>query len=341
MKSTSVLVLLALFALCAALSTHSELRSQFLDFQQKYHKVYETTGEFEYRFEVFQENLKKAAENQKKNPLATFGVTKFSDLTDEEFTRSYLNPRIKDSVVNRRPESIRPFNASIPRPLNRLGCNPNSYTYDWCADCPGTCTGIYNQGGCGSCWAFSATETIESYYALYSGPLTALSMQQMVDCDTGDGGCSGGVPQQAFYYVESSGGLEPYADYPYVGYAQNCQFNKGEAAVTVDSYSDLTGEQGIYAQLASSNGGPVSVCLASNTWNSYTGGILTQCGGANDVDHCVVVTGYNSYGSNNNYWIVRNSWGADWGEQGFIWILAGQNLCDISISPSIVVAGTA
>jgi len=330
MKTISLFVFLALVAFSCAVAVHEELRSQFLSFQQQYHKVYETAGEFEYRFQIFQENLKRAAENQKKNPLARFGVTKFSDLTQEEFKASFLNPKIKDTLKSR---PARPFNSSIPRPLNRLGCNPNSYTYDWFADCQGSCTGIYNQGSCGSCWAFSATETIESYYALYSGPLTALSMQQMVDCDTGDGGCSGGVPQMAFYYVESVGGLEPYADYPYVGYDQNCQFQKGEVAVTVDSYSDLSGESGIYSQLSSSSGGPVSVCVDANTWDGYQGGILTNCG--DNVDHCVVVTGYNSYGSSNNYWIVRNSWGENWGENGFIFIIAGQNMCDIALSPAI------
>jgi len=319
---TSVFVFLASLTLSLAVTVDNDLRTQFVEFQQTYKKMYKNTAEFEYRFEVFQQNLKKAAENQKKNPLATFGVTKFSDLTHEEFSRMYLNPNIKEKINYARDRAL---NTTIPRQNNKLSCYPNSNSYDWCADCK-VCTGVYDQGSWGVCTAFSATETIESCYALSGGPLTSLSMQQCADC------YGGGI----FYQLEQAGGIESYAEYPYLGYySGSCNFELSEVVVKVVSNTFLIGETGIYEQLSSASGGPVAIGVDADSWNGYTGGILTSCG--TDPDHAVVVTGYNNYGQDGNYWIVRNSWGTDWGIDGFIWIYIGENLCDITFSPEAVV----
>jgi cathepsin F/cysteine peptidase B len=333
MNKILVVVLLGLLAI--AFAAPNELRSKFLDFQRKYNKVYKTTAEFDHRFHIFQENLKKAAEIQKKNPKATFGVTKFSDLSEEEFSNFYLMPNLDLTKWQRPAEK----NFSIPLPANRVSCSPNPTTYDWFADCSGVCTPIYNQGQCGSCWAFSATETIESYFAISGHPLTQLSMEQIVDCDTAgqDQGCNGGWPSGAYSYVESAGGIEPYSDYPYTaenGQSGQCQFNQQDVVATVTGFTTVSGETGLYSQTSSASGGPVSVCVDASTWSSYTGGVLTSCG--NQVDHCVQLTGYNGYGQSGAYWIVRNSWGTDWGLSGFIWIQIGQDLCDIGDYATVV-----
>jgi len=91
--------------------------------------------------------------------------------------------------------------------------------------------------------------------------------------------------------------------------------------------------------MSSSSGGPVSVCVDASSWQNYQGGVLSQCG--NDVDHCVQAVGYNNYGESGAYWIVRNSWGEDWGEQGYIWIEIGQDLCSIGDYATVVTATTA
>jgi len=332
-----ILAFLAIIALAIAVQ-HADVRQQFLSFQQKYHKVYRTTAEFDHRFHVFQENLKKAAEHQKKNPLATFGVTKFSDLTEEEFANFYLMPNADVKNWVKPPEK----DFSIPHPHNRVSCSPDPTNYDWFADCQGVCTPIYNQGQCGSCWAFSATETIESYFAIGGGALTSLSMEQIVDCDTSDSGCGGGNPSTAYQYVQSAGGIEPYSDYPYIaegGESGQCQFNQQDVVATVSSSNSVSGETGLYQQASSASGGPVSVCVDASSWSSYSGGVLTSCG--NQIDHCVQLTGYASYGESGAYWIVRNSWGEDWGQSGFIWIQIGQDLCGIGDQATIVAATSA
>jgi len=331
-----IFAFLAIVAIAFAVQPHTEARQQFLAFQKEYNKVYKTNAEFEHRFGVFQENLKKAAELQLKNPLAEFGVTKFSDLTHEEFSNFYLMPNLDLSKWVKPPAK----NFSIEHKRNVLGCNPNPTWYSW-YDC-NVVTNVYNQGQCGSCWAFSATETIESYVALNGGGLNSLSMEQIVDCDTYDSGCQGGMPIRAYQYVQAAGGIEPYNDYPYTagnGYSSNCQFNSGEVSARVTSFNSIDGEEGLYQQTSSSSGGPVSVCVDASSWSSYRGGILTSCGDV--MDHCVQLVGYKNYNENGAFWIVRNSWGANWGINGFIWISIGDDLCGIGDYASVANAVSA
>jgi C1A family cysteine protease len=336
MKATLILLVLAAFV-CSALAVRAtgssslEAKKLFADFKKQYHKLY-TPREEQRRFSIFQENLRKAAENQAKNPKARFGVNKFSDLSTEEFAQKYLMPNFDKSKFPKLPAK----NFSAPARPNARGCSPDPTTYDW--DSCGVCTPVYNQGQCGSCWAFSATETIESYFALDGGQLTQLSMQQIVDCDTGgqDQGCNGGFPSSAYQYVQSAGGLDPLSDYPYTAEDGTCAFNAQEVVATVTNSQSISGESGLYSQTSSSSGGPVSVCVDASSWSSYNGGVLTSCG--NNVDHCVQLVGYNGYNSDGAYWVVRNSWGTDWGENGFIWIQIGQDLCSIGDYATIVTA---
>jgi len=317
--------------------SEDEIRRQFVSFQQTYNKVYKNQDEFDHRYRIFRENMQKAENLNTLNPDAHFGVTKFSDLSSEEFGAKYLMKQVDWSNFPKLPAK----DFSAKHQVNVRGCSPDATNYNW--ESCGACTPIYNQGQCGSCWAFSATETIESYFFLAGNPLTQLSMEQIVSCDTSgsDEGCNGGFPSGAYQYVQSAGGIEAYSDYPYSaegGEAGQCAFNAQDVVATVTGYSSINGETGLYSQTSSSSGGPVSVCVDASSWQTYSGGILTQCG--TSVDHCVQLVGYASYGESGAYWIVRNSWGADWGEQGFIWIAIGQDLCAIGDYATVVTAST-
>jgi len=281
--------------------------------------------------------MKKSEELVKLNPNARFGANKFSDISHEEFSSKYLMNVDFSKYVAPTPKDM-----TVAAHPPRGGCSPDPTNFDWFA-C-GACTPIYNQGQCGSCWAFSATETIESYFYLDGGPLTQLSMEQIVSCDTAgeDQGCGGGFPTGAYQYVESAGGIEPYNDYPYIaegGEAGSCNFIDGDIVADVKTYNSVSGETGLYSQMSVASGGPVSVCVDASSWQNYEGGILSSCG--NDVDHCVQATGYANYGESGSYWIVRNSWGADWGQSGFIWIAIGQDLCSIGDYATVVTAYSA
>jgi len=333
----AILVLCFVAVACASLvDTDVLMRRKFIEFQRTYGKAYESNDEFEHRFRIFKDNQKKASELQLQNPRATFGVNKFSDLSSDEFAAQYLMPNVDFKNDYIRPPSK---DFSIEAPKNVRGCSPDPTNYDW--DSCGVITPIYNQGACGSCWAFSATETIESYYALAGYPLTQLAMEQIVDCDTQgqDEGCNGGFPSGAYSYVQSAGGIETLADYPYTaegGESGQCNFQSSDIVADVANSNSIDGESGLYSQTSSASGGPVSVCVDASSWQSYTGGVLTSCG--NSVDHCVQLVGYANYGESGAYWIVRNSWGADWGEQGFIWVAIGQDLCSIGDYATIVQA---
>jgi len=323
-------VVLAVFlsvAFAAKLSLE-EVKGKFITFQQKHNKVY-STDEFQYRFRVFWENLERAADHQAQNPHARFGATQFSDLTPQEFKSLYLMDFDKEKYERTRPAFKREFGAAVPEAQQ-------GSSFDWGSK--GVVTPVYNQGQCGSCWAFSATETIESYFALAGGQLTQLSMQQIVSCDTTDHGCEGGFPSDAYQYVEGAGGIDSYSSYPYEsgeGADPSCALNQQSVVTTVANSNSIDGEQGLYQQLSS--GGPVSVCVDASSWQSYEGGVLTSCG--NSVDHCVQATGYTNYSPSYNgesAWNVRNSWGTSWGQQGYILVATGQDLCSIGDYATIV-----
>jgi cysteine peptidase B len=329
MKSILLLVALICVALARPAWDDHEAKRLFTQFKTQYNKSYATAKEEQLRFGVFKESMIRAQQSQAKNPKARFGVTKFSDLTPEEFSRMYKMPNFDGSKFPRPP--VKDFSKPQP-PLSLPGCSPDKSNFDW-GSC-GVTTPVYNQEQCGSCWAFSATETIESYFALGGGTLTQLSMQQIVDCDTSDQGCNGGFPSSAYTYVQNAGGLDPLADYPYTAEDGTCNFNSQEVAATVTSQQSISGEDGLYQQ--ASTAGPVSVCVDASSWQDYSGGILTQC--SNNVDHCVQLTGYYNYGQSGAYWNVRNSWGTDWGQSGYIWIEIGQDLCSIGDYATIVSA---
>jgi len=316
-----IIILLALFAF--ALATQRE----FLEFQRKFHKVYKTHDEFQKRYKIFEENMVIAKELTIKNKgSARFGPTIFSDLSKEEFASMYLMKNFTKRTLPLAP---------MPPKRSGLVADPDPTNYDWSSD--GAVSAVKDQGQCGSCWAFSATETIESYWFLSKGTLPTLSEEQIVDCDTTDSGCNGGEPMNAYQYVISAGGIESEDSYPYTagsGQSGQCAFQAGSVVATVSSGQQISGETGIYTQLSSGSGGPVSVCVDASSWQNYQGGVLTQC--TSNIDHCVQATGYYNYGASGAYWNVRNSWGSTWGQSGYIWVAIGQDLCAIGDSASIV-----
>jgi len=157
--------------------------------------------------------------------------------------------------------------------------------------------------------------------------LTPLAPQEIVDCDTGEQGCNGGDPQQAYPWVAQEGGMDTESSYPYTAEAGTCQFSSSNVAAQISGANDGFGgsEQQMAANLAST--APFSIIVDASSWQYYTGGILpaSQCG--QSLDHAVIAAGYDL---NNQFWNVRNSWGAGWGENGYIRLQYGQNTCGLT-----------
>jgi len=223
---------------------------------------------------------------------------------------------------------------------------------DW-SETSGAISPVKDQAQCGSCWAFSATEGIESAVFQATGSASPpLSPQQIVSCDKTDGGCNGGDLPTAFDYVESAGGLDTEDDYPYTsttGRSGSCKSSTPVVKVTDYKYAvapceggscSSQDEDGLKAALAAH--GPLSICVNAETWNSYYGGVLSgSCSGKyNALDHCVQLVGYDTTAST-PYWKVRNSWGTSWGEKGFIRLPMGVNSCGVADEAMYVTASMA
>jgi len=231
---------------------------------------------------------------------------------------------------------------------------------DWSTS--GGTSPVKDQGYCGSCWAFSATEAVESALYQQHGVNAVLATQQLVACDTTDGGCQGGDLPTAFDYFMSSSGVDTAEDYPdtssqcwrqWMMFAPNtcgaCMASDHSPAAKVTGYKfavpmceggscNKQDESGLMAALHQF--GPLSVIVNAQTWNDYTTGIYdADCSGAwNQLDHAVQLVGYDSTGSS-PYWKVKNSWGVEaWGEGGFIRLPMGVNACGIADEAMYVTA---
>jgi len=221
--------------------------------------------------------------------------------------------------------SVKPKNQKTKRDDQQPGTN-----IDWVAK--GKTTPIKNQGSCGSCWAFSATEAIESAALIAGKPSVQLGApQELVDCDNNDSGCGGGDGREAMNWVISQGGQDTESCYPYTGEDGNCASSQCTPTNKISSVTPIDSDESqIYSALQQS---PLAICCDASQWQNYNGGILqgSQCG--DDVDHEIQLTGYNS--AQGGYWIVRNSWGSSWGENGFIYLQYGANTCDMTSEVSM------
>jgi len=315
MKQLVVVLLLicaVLFVSAYRAGVDINVRMKFGAFKERFSKSYEASQEHEKRFKIFARNLAHIAKLNARNDGATYGVTQFADLTHEEFKQQYLMMDLPPLDRNGSVAAL--LNATIPASFN------------WATHNPPVVTPVYNQGQCGSCWAFSATENIESRWALAGHPLASLAMQQIVSCDRSDYGCSGGWPFNAYQYVIGAGGMEPYSKYPYVAQNEACLFKPNEIVAKISRWEYVTqsrNEDQMRNYLVSK--GPLSVCVDASSWAYYTGGVYPagSCGTA--IDHCVLATGYDA-----GYWIIRNSWGTSWGINGYMHLQYGADACAVA-----------
>jgi hypothetical protein len=210
-----ILVLFAVIAVCAAIRTshkftppEKQLQDQFVQFVHDHNKQYDQT-EFNKRYAIFKENVAKINQMNRAQSDAVFGINKFADLTAEEFAKMYKGYK-KTNVTVR---------AGVYAPSTVPTAPPTSF--DWRTQ--GVVSAVKNQEQCGSCWAFSATEGVESAWKLAGHTLDILAPQQIVDCDTSDAGCDGGDLPTAFAYVHREG-LERETNYPYRGVDESCRY---------------------------------------------------------------------------------------------------------------------
>jgi len=316
-------VILAVLALAVAVSALSASEQQFTNFISTYEKKYDGVEEFFERFAIFQSNLQFIADHNAGNHSTTMGLNNFADLTFSEFHSKYTGYTPRSS-----PQSyLRSQNTE------KIAVAADDVV-DWRAK--NIVTPVKNQQQCGSCWAFSATGSLEGAVALKFGKLVSVSEQQLVDCSGSEGnlGCNGGLMDSAFEWWIKNGGACSQADYPYTARDGTCKTTcKNIPETKVTGYVDIKegDENGLADAVALT---PVSVAIEADqvAFQFYKSGIFTAACGTN-LDHGVLAVGYDKT-PGQNYWIVKNSWGATWGENGYIRLVRGKNQCGISLAAS-------
>jgi len=308
MKSVYALSLLA--AAASALTFKND--PFWASYKAKFAKVYEHDAEESRRYEAFTKSMARAAEYNKMDDLATYGMTVMSDRFPEEVSTKLTIP--EDLKVA--PEPTAEEIAALPASYDARKSN--------------LIAAVRNQAQCGSCWAFSAACTMSANHAKkHGGSPLVLSEQQLVDCSPKDHGCSGGWPLNTFEYAKKGVMLD--SDYPYTAKNGSCKFNSAKAKVRVSS-DGYTTRSVDGMKTAVYNNGAISVAVNADKMQSYNGGIISATGCSTQIDHAVNVVGWGSNGST-NYWIVRNSWGKNWGESGYCRFAMGKNACGIETYP--------
>jgi C1A family cysteine protease len=317
----------ALLALClvAAACASSDYESEFVNWMTKFGKSY-APEEFFYRFEVFKTNFDFVAQHNALNTTWEVELNKFADLSTAEFKNIYNGYK---------PE-LRRGKISTVNDL-RVGAYPSG-SIDWVSK--GAVTGIKDQGQCGSCWSFSTTGAVEGIVQIKHGHLTSLSEQELMDCSYSYGnlGCSGGLMDSAFKYVQANG-LCTEAAYPYTAKDGTCK--KTSCSVSADStiggYKDVTHTENALG--AAVDVQPVSIAIEADQsgFQLYKSGVFCGVCGTN-LDHGVLAVGYGTEGST-DYWKVKNSWGTSWGEAGYIRMCRNKNECGLSNEPSYPTEG--
>jgi len=298
--------------------------SKFIDFRDTYGKVYETFEDTANAFSNFMINMDRFDQHNAFEAGYSMGITQFADMSPEDFD-SFKGGCFAKDLSSRTCVPFTPNSNVLPESIDWRNID--------------AVTDVKNQGQCGSCWSFSATGAMEGAWAVKTGELVSLSEQQLVDCSAkyGNNGCNGGLMDSAFEYVIDNG-LCDENQIPYKAVDGKCE-TCPKSAVKFSSCVDVTPRNQLHLKQAVAMG-PVSIAIEADTsvFQHYTGGIISSSLCGTQLDHGVLIVGY---GTDNGvgYWIVKNSWGDSWGENGYIKIARSESdndagVCGIAMQPS-------
>jgi len=310
----------------------------FLDFIKCFNKEY-NVNDIESRFNNFLKNLDFIEHNEYSFKL---GLNSYADLSQEEFQHfvksgGYGN---KNQMIDIKRNLLRVDRTSSCSAFkSKMLASSLPSSIDWREK--NAVTAVKDQGHCGSCWSFSATGSMEGAWAIKTGNLLSFSEQQLIDCSTlyGNSGCSGGLMENGFDYAIDKGMCNE-SELPYKAVDGLCsECNK---VAHFSGCVDVTSSNQLHLQEALSYG-PVSVAIEADTlvFQFYKSGVINDVKCGTNLDHGVLVVGYGTE-DGNDYWIVKNSWGPGWGDNGYVKIgrsnsTSDAGMCGIALQPSYIV----
>jgi len=336
MKLTLILVAVLCMAyggLSTPITSKDIVEEEWALFKARYGKQYTDPSEESFRFKIFLENKHKIAKHNTRaanngGPTFTLGMNKYGDMLHHEFVSVMHGfKRAADGPVHNGSVYLAAANVVLPREI------------DWREK--GYVTPVKDQGQCGSCWSFSTTGALEGQHFRKTGQLVSLSEQNLVDCSKkyGNNGCEGGLMDNAFAYIKENHGIDTEASYPYTGHEGKCHYKRASIGATDSGFVDIPAGSETHLQQALGTVGPVSVAIDASheSFQFYKEGVYDEeeCS-SEDLDHGVLAVGYGTdEESGLDYWLVKNSWGPTWGQQGFVKMVRNKkNQCGIASSAS-------